>query len=701
MGDLFLKLCNISIGAAWLVMAIVLLRWLLKKAPRWVHCLLWGLVGIRLLMPVPLTSLFSLMPAAHPLPEDFLLNPSPAVDSAIPLINQWLNPLLSTHFAPNPGDSVNPVQVLFFIGGWVWLVGMSVMLLCCLWSYLRLRRQVAPSLHLYGRVYACDHIASPFILGVFRPRIYVPSALPEDAQMYVLRHEEAHLKRLDHWWKPLGYVLLAVYWFNPVLWLAYILLCRDIEQACDERVVAAMDGADKKGYAEALLLCSVRSARIAGCPLAFGETGVKERICSVLSYRKPTVWILSIALIVCVAAAVLLLPASALRPTISDAKLSAWIPQTLLNQYKNDHTGDAYPCVDYEVLGVERDGARTTIYMRMMYAEYTPALTTQSGWCTPAVLTVRSENGQYIMEEYWTPGDAPRYKSDICARFPVTLWYNAMALDGYSKSAAQRLSEAAQTHFLALPSLAEWNSTMAYAGYSSTSVFADALNAHLFAQSSVRHLPLYCVEDTTSLTEFIQRFPELQFEQGFAEVPSFREVTAGCNDVFFTKNALLIVYVPAGNPDDRYAAAAISTSSPLTVNVKHLPVDGSSDTVMSGWWIITAVPRTYVDGAFALDAVLLHDYTGDTVDSPKPSTVKNNRAVVTRVTETGIVVRPDPYMHTNDRAYASSEYFFAAEKPADFAPGDVVAIIHTGEFRWSDDKNFPPIGKLLAIGKVS
>ena len=357
---------------------------------------------------------------------------------------------------------------------------------------------------------------------------------------------------------------------------------------------------------------------------------------------------------------------------------------------------------------MKRDGAQTTVYMRVLYQEYTPKMSVQSGFCTPAVLTVRSENGQYIMEEYWTPGDGPHYKTDICAKFPVTLWYKAMAVDAYSKSASRRLADAARTYFseqgISSPSLdAKWNGAVAYAGYSNTSVFADALNASRFVESSVRHLPLYRVDNTSELTKFMQRFPELHFDRGFAEVPSFRTVTAGCDDAFFAGNALLIAYVSAGNPDDRYCATAISTSNPLTINVEHLPADGSSDTVMSGWWIITAVPRAYVDGAFTLDAVLLHDRTTDTIEPPKelPSTVKNNRAVVTRITETGIVVRPDPYMHTNDKTFASSEYFFATEQAHLFVPGDVVAVIHTGEFQWSDDANFPPVGKLLAISKIS
>jgi hypothetical protein len=277
-----------------------------------------------------------------------------------------------------------------------------------------------------------------------------------------------------------------------------------------------------------------------------------------------------------------------------------------------------------------------------------------------------------------------------------------MAIDDYSKAASRRLEDAARAHFFKHDNTT-WHSATAYAGYSSSSVFPDALNVHLFIQSSVCHLPLYRMDNAKELNEFVQRFPELQFDRGFAEVPSFRTVTAGCDDAFFAENVLLVAYVLAENPDDRYWAESISTSNPLTIHVAHLPADDTSASVMSGWWIITAVPQTYVDGAFMLDAVLKQDDSAASVPLPEieaPSTVKNNRAVVTRVTEAGIIVRPDPYMHTNDQAYMSTEYFFATEDAHTLVAGDAVMIVHTGEFQWSDNKNFPPIGKLLAIGKV-
>ena len=188
---------------------------------------------------------------------------------------------------------------------YVWLAGMAVLLGWAAFSWLRLRRQVAASVSVAKGVYICDDIASPFILGVLRPRIYLPSGLTGATLESVLRHERAHLKRRDHWWKPLAHVLIAVYWFNPLLWAAYVLLCRDIELACDERVVRDMTREDRAAYSQALLQCSLnRRRRLVLCPLAFGEVGVRTRVKSVLRYRRPAVWLSAAAVLLCAALAV-------------------------------------------------------------------------------------------------------------------------------------------------------------------------------------------------------------------------------------------------------------------------------------------------------------------------------------------------------------------------------------------------------------
>ena len=305
MAAIFLKLLNLSISASWLVLAVLALRFALRKAPKWTNVLLWGIVALRLMLPFSIESALSLVPSAETVsPAVVQYDPAPTITSGVEIIDSAVNPVISESFAADPAASVNPLFVWTELAGAVWLLGLAAMLIYALVSYGKLRRRVGASLRLEGNVYLCDEVASPFILGIVRPRIYLPSAMDDIQRANVLAHERAHLARRDHWWKPLGFALLAVYWFNPVLWLAYALLCRDIELACDERVLRGMDAEAVKTYSTVLLACSVPRRMIAACPLAFGEVGVKARVKSALSYKKPAVRFVVLALIACAAAAV-------------------------------------------------------------------------------------------------------------------------------------------------------------------------------------------------------------------------------------------------------------------------------------------------------------------------------------------------------------------------------------------------------------
>ena len=305
MSGIFLKLLNLSISASWLVLVVLALRLVLKRAPKWVNVLLWGMVALRLMLPFSIESALSLIPSAETLsPEVVQFDPAPTITSGVTIIDNAVNPSLSESFAAAPLASVNPLYVWTYLAGWVWLLGLAAMLAYALVSYLRLRRRVSASIRLRENVYVCDDIASPFILGIVRPRIYLPSALDEAQRGSVLSHERAHLARRDHWWKPLGFALLAVYWFNPLLWLAYTLLCRDIELACDERVLRGMDAGQVKDYSSALLACSVPRRMLAACPLAFGEVGVGARVKNALRYKKPAFWVVAVSVVVCTVVAV-------------------------------------------------------------------------------------------------------------------------------------------------------------------------------------------------------------------------------------------------------------------------------------------------------------------------------------------------------------------------------------------------------------
>lgn len=317
MAAVFLKLLNLSISASWLVLAVLVLRLVSKRSPKWMNVLLWGIVALRLVLPFSVESALSLIPSAETVsPAVVQFDPAPTITSGVSIIDNAVNPALSEHFAAAPTMSVNPLYVWTYLAGWVWLIGLGAMLLYALVSYLRLRRRVSVSLCVRENIYLCDAISSPFILGVVKPRIYLPSTLDEVQQQNVLSHERAHLTRRDHWWKPLGFALLAVYWFNPVLWLAYALLCRDIELACDERVIRTMDESAVKTYSTVLLACSMPRKAAITCPLAFGEVGVKERVKNALHYKKPAFWVVAASVAVCVVVAVCFLTNP---PTDTDA----------------------------------------------------------------------------------------------------------------------------------------------------------------------------------------------------------------------------------------------------------------------------------------------------------------------------------------------------------------------------------------------
>ena len=405
MESLFIKLAEQSITACWLIIAVIIARLILKKAPKWIFCILWALVAVRLLMPVALESRLSLIPSSELLPISNLLgNVDDSRDAGIGVKSSDaasekglpgesmgdeagdISYIEKNGNTGNAGNSVNarsqendgilfemPDDTIEGYGyvnageepekagiltrsmisalSWLWLAGTAGMLIYALISYIRLRRRVMTAIRLRDNIYRSEFVTTPFLLGLIRPRIYLPyedaavtettgdvivfennakGNLEQDreqtaqiektqpysehfatheesfADEYVIAHEKAHIARRDHWWKPLGFVLLAVYWFNPLMWIAYILLCRDIEYACDEKVIADMETEKRRSYSEALLAASmgVIHRHIAACPLAFGEVGVKSRIKNVMNYKKPVFWIVIAALAGCVILAV-------------------------------------------------------------------------------------------------------------------------------------------------------------------------------------------------------------------------------------------------------------------------------------------------------------------------------------------------------------------------------------------------------------
>ena len=305
MNELFLKIINMSISASWLVMAVLILRLVLKKAPKWVNVLLWGIVAVRLICPFSFESTLSLIPSSETIPLNIEMAAKPTIDSGVPAFNRVVNPVLST-FAPpqNILTSANPFQIWIPILNIIWLGGVTVLLLYTIVSYWRLHRKVDTAVRYKDNIFQSEHVSSPFVLGLIKPRIYLPFHMSGQDLEHVVAHEQAHIHRKDHWWKPFGFLLLTIHWFNPLMWLAYVLLCRDIELACDEKVIKELGNEQRADYTQALVACSINHRIITACPLAFGEVGVKERVKSVMNYEKPAFWIVILAAIACVGVAV-------------------------------------------------------------------------------------------------------------------------------------------------------------------------------------------------------------------------------------------------------------------------------------------------------------------------------------------------------------------------------------------------------------
>ena len=304
MSDLFLKIINMSISASWLVLAVLLLRIVLKKAPKWVNVLLWGIVAVRLVFPFSIESALSLIPSAETISPGIMMDTVPSVQTGVPAINSVINPVIGSSLAPAPGASANPLQIWIPILSIAWVVGVVALLLYTAVSYWRLRQKVSEAVILRDNIFQSENVVSPFVLGIIKPKVYLPYHMDGQDLSHVVAHEQAHIRRRDHWWKPLGFLLLTIHWFNPLMWLAYVLLCRDIELACDEKVIKELGNEQRADYTQALVACSVNRRMIAACPLAFGEVGVKERVKSVMNYKKPAFWIIVLAVIACVVVAV-------------------------------------------------------------------------------------------------------------------------------------------------------------------------------------------------------------------------------------------------------------------------------------------------------------------------------------------------------------------------------------------------------------
>ena len=450
MSEIFLKIINMSISASYIVLAVLLLRLLLKKAPKWITVVLWGIVAVRLICPFSIESVLSLIPSSEVVSPDIMMDRTPEINTGIPVLNQVINPVISGSFTPNPGTSANPLQLWIPTFAVIWIVGMVALLIYTVISYAKVKRKIGTAVLLRDNIYQSENVVSPFVLGIIKPKIYLPFGMNEKDMEHVVAHETAHIRRKDHLWKPLGFLLLMLHWFNPLMWLGYVLLCRDIELACDEKVIKELDHDARADYSEALLTCSVNRRMIAACPLAFGEIGVKDRVKSVLNYKKPAFWIIIAAVVACVAVAVCFLTNPIDTKTALDDDLKVYIDCQIAGRFQSDESEGRACCLDWEVLGKKQSGSTTTLYMWVLYEEYSyngQELKVETGAHIPTVITVKKEDGQYKLIEYWQAKDGSYHVPSIKEKFPWYLHSKALDSQRYIKEQSEKCLQLALDYF--------------------------------------------------------------------------------------------------------------------------------------------------------------------------------------------------------------------------------------------------------------
>ena len=466
----FPKLLNMSLTASVVIVFVLLLRFLLKKAPKIISYALWGLVLFRLLCPISLESGLSLFGLVHA-----PVTPSGTLTSSIEYIPSDLVQTESpSAVLPAPGmeetapqgveqPAAHAAETPVVLAADIWVAGVLGMGLYGVISYLRLRRKLVTASPLRENIYLVDGISSPFVLGLLHPKIYLPSSLGEQELPYIVLHEQHHIRRLDHLVKVLAFVALSLHWFNPLVWLAFVLAVRDMEMSCDEAVIRKMGDGIRADYTASLLSLATGKHTIAGIPLAFGQGDTKGRIRNLANRKKPAFWVVLAGAVICALAALGLLTNPA---TPVDGPLAVFLDGQIAAHHQSEPSKENFCCLDYEVLGTEKKGDQVTVYLWVLYREYSDAATVESGAHVPTVITAELQDGNYVPVEYWEPRDGSYYAQDIRAKFPLLLQGRAMDSQRYVKKQSDRLDQAAREHFAQMD-------TDTAAGLSSTTFVSD------------------------------------------------------------------------------------------------------------------------------------------------------------------------------------------------------------------------------------
>lgn len=451
MSEIFLKIVNMSLSASLIILVVLLLRQIFKKTPKWIAVLLWGIVAIRLICPFTVESALSLIPKAEPISPEIITDTVTVINNDVPIVSTEPNLAVNEAPAPQPVESGFSLQALIPTLSVIWLAGIAVLLIYTAISYLRVYKKVRTAVLLRDNIYQSESVISPFVLGIIKPKIYLPFNINEQSQSLVVAHEQAHTSRKDHLWKPLGFLVLTLHWFNPLVWLGYVLLCRDIELACDEKVIKKLSTDNRADYSQALLSCSVNRRMIAACPLAFGEVDVKTRVKNVLNYKKPAFWIIIVAIIAVIVTSVCLLTnPKTVNFSELDPRLQAFLNAQVEEYNQSEQTKYYFPAVSFDLLKVDEKKDQITVYAWVLYQEYGLAngeLKEESGAHCLTAITVKKNENNYELIEYWTASDGSLYESSIKDKFPITLWRKALSSQNNIQKQKAECEKAAREYF--------------------------------------------------------------------------------------------------------------------------------------------------------------------------------------------------------------------------------------------------------------
>ncbi len=607
MSEFFLNIVNMSISASWIVLAVLLLRLLLKKAPKWINGILWGIVGLRLIMPFSFESIFSLIPSSETIskaPD----SPRPHFESGVTIIDNQVNDYLGEHYyevVTRPTGHFADITTILAI---VWIVGIVLLLAYTIISYSRVKNKIGTAVLLRDNIYQSENVISPFVLGIIKPKIYLPFNMNEQDMEHVIAHEQAHINRKDHWWKPLGFLILTLHWFNPLMWLGYVLLCRDIELACDEKVIKELNTEQKADYSQALLNCSVNRRMIAACPLAFGEVGVKDRVKSILNYKKPAFGIIVVAIIASIAVAVCFLtnPTSNKLKDIENRTLNSITEETVavwVSDGENYHSIGAISKNLLEDLSDIKISRKEVSLNRSEDRDASHTLVLQTKQDTD--LTIYSYlKGLYIY-----------FNSDFSS-----VWVNdgvkpTLSYKVINPEKVKGIFEHIKNYNVSEPAIGgvdstnvhSFESTVSYANWAEASeIYFGALNREKMAISSVQHLPIYRFDTLNDLEQFKRTFGDtFTMDGSWDEVPSFNNATAKYDSAFFEDNSLMLIYVSANNSTHRFKVHSIGyDEKSFCVHIAETTNAEEVDTAMAGWFVTVAVSDELIMNCTEFDADL-------------------------------------------------------------------------------------------------